>query len=136
MTAKPRILIVDDEPSNVDLLLSILGEECQVIVATTGEQGLARAEGATPPDLILLDVQLPGMSGYDVCRRLKASKTTCDIPIVFVTGLDDVFDETMGLSLGAVDYITKPISPPIVRARVETHLRLRSTQQALELEQR
>ncbi|HZX27893.1 MAG TPA: two-component system response regulator [Telluria sp.] len=122
---KPTILVVDDTPDNIDLLCDILGETYRTKVATSGERALKIANGDPRPDLILLDIMMPGMSGYEVCMALKASDATRDIPIIFVTAMSEVTDEQKGLELGAVDYITKPVSAPIVLARIKTHLSLK-----------
>lgn len=119
------ILVVDDTPDNLSLMSGLLKQDYQVKVAPSGERALRIAQSERPPDLILLDVMMPEMDGYEVCRRLKADERTRDIPVVFLTAKSEVADETLGLSLGAVDYITKPISPPIVLARVRTHLALK-----------
>jgi len=121
---KQTILVVDDTPDNIDLLTGVLAESYRVKAATNGEKALKVACSDSPPDLILLDIMMPGMDGYEVCRRLKADHTTKHIPIIFVTAKIDVKDELMGFDLGAVDYVTKPISPPVVLARVNTHLAL------------
>src|ERR1043165_3421448 len=118
------ILVVDDTPSNITVLMEILRGEYRVLAATNGEQALKIARGDPPPDLILLDVMMPGMSGHEVCERLKAESSTRKIPVIFVTAMNQVEDEAKGFELGAVDYITKPVSPPIVTARVKTHLAL------------
>jgi diguanylate cyclase (GGDEF)-like protein len=118
------ILIVDDTPANVALLVGTLKSEWRTKVATSGEKALAIARGDPPPDLILLDIMMPGMDGYEVCSLLQADEATRAIPIIFVTAMNEVQYEEKGLSLGAMDYIVKPISPPIVRARVRTHLTL------------
>ncbi len=123
---RATVLIVDDEPQNVRLLGELLREEHEVIVATSGTEALRRTDSEIPPDLILLDVMMPEMDGWDVCRELKANPATRDIPIIFVTARDDVTDEAKGLAAGAVDYIAKPFSPEIVKARVRTHLTLKS----------
>jgi diguanylate cyclase (GGDEF)-like protein len=123
---RDTVLVVDDEPQNVRLLGQLLREEHEVIIATNGAEALRRADSEHPPDLILLDVMMPGMDGWDVCRELKTNPVTAGIPIIFVTARDDVTDEAKGLAAGAVDYITKPFSPEIVRARVRTHLTLKS----------
>jgi two-component system sensor histidine kinase/response regulator len=125
------ILIVDDAETNIDILVDTLGEEYDIAVALDGESALDTVE-SEPPDLILLDIMMPGMNGYEVCRRLKNSEATCDIPVIFVTALGEEEDEIKGFELGAVDYITKPISPPRVIARVRTHLMVRETQRRLE----
>jgi putative two-component system response regulator len=120
--AEPSVLIVDDERVNIDILVDLLKPRYRTLVATGGEQALRRAGGQPAPDIVLLDVMMPGMDGYEVCRRLKADAGTRDIPVIFVTALSEVGDETRGFALGAVDYITKPFSPPIVEARVRAHL--------------
>ena len=120
--AEPSVLIVDDERVNIDILVDLLKPHYRTLVATGGEQALRRAGGQPAPDIVLLDVMMPGMDGYEVCRRLKADPGTRDIPVIFVTALSEVGDETRGFALGAVDYITKPFSPPIVEARVRAHL--------------
>lgn len=132
MNDKPKILIVDDEPLNLNVLASLLRADYRPVVAKNGEQALERASADPPPDLILLDIMMPELDGYEVCRRLKASERTRDIPVIFVTAMGEVEDETRGFDLGAVDYITKPISPPIVAARVKTHLELRASRIALQ----
>lgn len=120
--AKPVVLIVDDAPANIHVLLPLLKNEYRVLVATSGEKGLALATGKVRPDLILLDIMMPGIDGYEVCRRLKANPVFREIPVVFITAMSEVENETRGFDLGAVDYITKPFSPPIVQARVRTHV--------------
>ena len=120
--SKPTILIVDDTPANLDLLVEILKEDFRTKVATRGDKALELAFSGTPPDLVLLDIMMPGLNGYEVCERLKANPATRAIPIIFVTAMSEVEDETRGLELGGVDYVTKPISPPIVKARIRTHL--------------
>lgn len=118
-----KLLCVDDESSNLELLRSILEDSYKLVFACSGADALAAAHKHLP-DLILLDVQMPDMSGLDVCRRLKESEPTHAIPVIFVTGLSHVVDEQAGFDTGAVDYIAKPVSPPIVLARVRTHLSL------------
>ncbi|WP_209587258.1 two-component system response regulator [Massilia sp. BHUDP2] len=120
---RPLILAVDDEASNLQLLRQILQDHYRLLFAKDGARALelARQEG---PDLVLLDVMMPGMSGYEVCASLKSNPDTAAIPVIFVTALTDTADELEGFEAGAVDYITKPVSPPIVRARVRTHLSL------------
>ena len=129
---KPAILIVDDTPANLSLLVGILKSDYRTRVAISGEKALELAFSGAPLDLILLDVMLPGLDGYEVCRRLKQEPATRHIPIIFVTSMSEVEDETKGLEIGGVDYVTKPISPAIVKARVKTHLAV--SQQARELE--
>lgn len=121
---KPTILVVDDVASNIDVLNAILQDQYAVTAATSGEKALAIARATPPPDLILLDVMMPDLDGYEVCRRLKADFATQRIPVIFCTAMSEVGDETRGFDLGAVDYITKPVSPTLVRARVRTHLQL------------
>lgn len=121
---RPIILVVDDMPDNIDVLSGILRDTYKVKAALDGERALRTAAMAPYPDLILLDVMMPGMTGYDVCRRLKADPRLAPIPIIFVTAMGEVEDEQKGFEAGAVDYITKPVSPPLVRARVRTHLAL------------
>ncbi|MBU3666471.1 MAG: two-component system response regulator [Chthoniobacterales bacterium] len=123
--AKPVILVVDDTPDNLALMSELLRERYTVKLAKSGERGLQLAAADPPPDLILLDIMMPGLSGYDVMRRLKADERTRHIPVIFLTAMSAVEDEKRGLEMGAVDYITKPISPPIVLARVANHLHLK-----------
>ena len=121
------ILVVDDTPANLSLMTGLLRDDYKVKAAIDGEKALRIAQASPPPDLILLDIMMPGMDGYEVCRRLKADPATRDIPVIFLTAKSGVEDEKMGLDLGAVDYITKPISPPIVMARVRNHLVLKAS---------
>lgn len=132
ITKRQRILIVDDTPANIHVLMETLKDDYAIIVATTGPKALTLASGPSPPDLILLDVMMEGMDGYEVCRRLKADVRTQDLPVIFVTTLGQVEDEARGLDLGAVDYITKPINPSIVKARVRNHLELKAHRDNLE----
>lgn len=129
---KPTVLIVDDTPANLALLVEVLKSDYRTTVAISGEKALERVFSASPPDLILLDIMMPGLNGYEVCRRIKAQAATRAIPIIFVTAMGEVEDETRGLDLGGVDYVTKPISPAIVKARIRTHLAV--SRQARELE--
>lgn len=131
---KMTILVVDDRPANIHLLAGILSPVYRVKAATSGEKAISIAEGALKPDLILLDIMMPIMDGYTVCRYLKNNPKTANIPIIFVTGKSETVDEEKGFKMGAVDYITKPISPSIVIARVKTHLALYSQQCELEKE--
>ena len=126
-----QVLIVDDHKSNIDLLYEILKREYEITVAMNGREAIQSAV-ADPPDLILLDVMMPGMDGYEVCRQLKENFVTTHIPIIFVTALNEVEDESKGFQYGAVDYITKPINPMIVKARVKTHLALYDQNRQLE----
>jgi len=125
MDNKPLILIVDDSPTNIQLLAACLKSDYRLKIATSGEQCLELIAENIQPDLILLDVEMPGLNGYQVCEKLKQKESTSSIPIIFVTGRQGDEDETKGLMLGAVDYITKPIRPAIVVARVKTHITLK-----------
>ncbi|HCS70162.1 MAG TPA: diguanylate cyclase response regulator [Rhodospirillaceae bacterium] len=127
---RQKILIVDDAETNLMILSNLLAEEGEIISATDGVQAIALAESDLP-DLILLDVSMPGMDGYEVCRRLKSDIRTRDIPIVFVTGRTEDNDQEKGLSLGAIDYILKPYSPLIVLARIRNHLALQKAHRDL-----
>lgn len=129
---KQKILVVDDTPENIDVLMGVLKSDYKMVAARDGEKALKLVQGGNPPDLILLDIMMPGMDGYEVCARLKADESTSKIPVIFVTAKGEVEDETKGLELGAVDYITKPISPPIVQARVKNHLELKMAREELE----
>ena len=120
------ILIVDDASENIALMSAVLGDSYRTQAAKDGRTALSVCEKDGGPDLILLDVMMPGMDGYEVCRRLKENPHTEEIPVIFITARSDTEAEQRGLDLGAVDYITKPISPPILAARVRTHLRLKS----------
>lgn len=128
---KPLILLVDDTPANLDVLRAILQDRYALKVALSGEKALALMALDPMPDLVLLDVMMPGMDGFEVCKRLKSSERTRRVPVVFVTALTEVEDETRGFDAGGVDYITKPVSPPVVQARVATHLSLYSQEQHL-----
>ncbi|MEZ9409069.1 response regulator [Vibrio lentus] len=123
-TDKPIILVVDDIPDNIHILSGILNDDFKIKAATSGKKALKIASSLPKPHLILLDIMMPEMDGYEVCRRLKNNPVTSDIPVVFVTAKTDVIDEQKGFELGAVDYITKPVSPPIVKARIATHIDL------------
>jgi putative two-component system response regulator len=117
------LLLVDDEPANLQVLKNILADDYRLIFARDGERALQLAR-QEHPDLVLLDVMMPGMSGHDVCRKLKQDDTTAHLPVIFVTAMGDTDDEALGFDLGAVDYLTKPVRPAIVRARVRNHLNL------------
>jgi putative two-component system response regulator len=129
---RPTILIVDDTPDNIMLLSRLLKDRYNTKVANNGSTALQIAAATPSLDLILLDVMMPGLDGYETCRQLKANPATADIPVIFLTAKNQVEDEAMGLSLGAVDYIAKPISPPILFARVATQLSLRNARRELE----
>jgi class 3 adenylate cyclase/CheY-like chemotaxis protein len=132
IVVRPTILVVDDIPENLSLMSDILDEHYSVKLATSGARAL-KIVGKALPDLILLDIMMPEMDGYEVCRTLKADPALKHIPVIFVTAMDGIDDERIGFELGAVDYITKPVSPPIVLARVRTQLALhRQAQQLLE----
>ena len=128
---KRSILVVDDTPENLALISGILREHYTVRVAPSGARALQIATGDQPPDLILLDIMMPEMDGYEVLRRLSADPRTADIPVLFVTAMDEAEDEQRGIDLGAVDYITKPVSAPIVLARVRNHLMLKEARDFL-----
>ena len=129
---KQTILIVDDTPENIDLLRGLLKAKYKIKVALNGQKALKIANSDQQLDMILLDIMMPEMDGYEVCRQLKASPLTSKIPIIFVTAKSEAKDETIGLKLGAVDYITKPISPDIVLARIHTQLALYDQNRTLE----
>lgn len=131
---KRLLLLVDDDPTNIRVVHAILEHDYKIRVATNGAKALELAKATPMPALILLDVVMPGMDGYEVCSQLKASKETRDIPVIFLTGKTEVADETRGFKVGAVDYIHKPFSPPIVTSRVWTHLLLRDSRQQLALQ--
>ncbi|MDD3518491.1 MAG: diguanylate cyclase [Chromatiales bacterium] len=125
-TERPRLLVVDDQPINIQTLYQIFHADHEVFMATDGQQALDFCRHGMPPDLILLDVVMPGMDGLEVCRSLKADPATADIPVIFVTAQSDPADETRALEAGGVDFITKPVNPAVVRARVKTHLTLKA----------
>lgn len=127
---KGTILVVDDEKANCDVLISLLSDY-KVLVAKNGIQAIKRAQ-SHPPDLILLDVVMPGLNGYEVCQQLKSDPETADIPVIFVTMKSTIEEETQGLQFGAVDYISKPFSPAIVRVRVDNHIQLKQQRDLLE----
>ena len=121
---KPKLLVVDDQPINIQVMNRIFSAEFQVFMATSGAQALTICQ-KNPPDLVLLDVVMPGMDGFEVCTRLHNDETTRNIPVIFVTAHSDAAQETRGLEAGAVDFISKPVNPAVVRARVKTHLTLK-----------
>ncbi|MBF0271723.1 MAG: diguanylate cyclase [Magnetococcales bacterium] len=124
------ILIVDDEPINIAVLTDILEDKYEILFATDGLKAVELAKTAQP-DLILLDVMMPDLDGYEVCARLKQERSTATIPVIFVTAMSDVDNEARGLELGAMDYITKPVSPPVVRARVRNQIELKHARDQL-----
>lgn len=130
---RPTVLVVDDTPINLSLLSNLLKSQYRIKVANNGAKALELA-ATEPPDLVLLDVMMPDMDGYEVCRRLKASDATRQVPVIFLTAKTEMEDEELGFSLGAVDFIHKPISPPIVAARVRTHLEIKSLHDALRMQ--
>ncbi|MBC3955852.1 diguanylate cyclase [Pseudomonas triticifolii] len=121
---RPKILVVDDQPVNIRLINELLKDEYDIIMATEGKQALLKCQTQNP-DLILLDVLMPGMSGHDICRSLKADEQTHDIPVIFLTSQDEEADEALGFELGAVDFITKPVRSTVISARVIAHLTLK-----------
>lgn len=132
MEERSRILVVDDERLNLNVLSDLLRQDYKVILAKNGNQALDRINSENPPDLVLLDVVMPEVDGYEVLRKIKASEHSKDIPVIFITALDSKQDEARGLEMGAVDYIRKPFHPPIVKARVKNHLTIARQRQLLE----
>jgi DNA-binding response OmpR family regulator/anti-sigma regulatory factor (Ser/Thr protein kinase) len=130
MSDNPKILIVDDTPENLDILMGLLQDKYQLFAAPAGVIALQIAKKQIP-DLILLDIMMPGMDGYEVCRQLKSDENTKDIPIIFITAKTETDDEVKGFKVGGVDYITKPFSPPTVLARVKAHLALKREKELL-----
>lgn len=129
---RATILVVDDVPANIEVISGILRPHYRVRAATSGVRALSIAMGETPPDLILLDIMMPGMDGYEVCEKLKADLRTQHVPIIFVTAMSEIEDEETGFDVGCVDYLTKPVRPAIVLARVKTQLALANQQVELE----
>jgi putative two-component system response regulator len=121
--AKPVVLVVDDEPLNIKIIRKIIIDFCRVCVATNGKKAIEIAESDLKPDLILLDIMMPGMNGHEVCKKLKSLTGTKDIPIIFVTAKTGIAERAEGLQLGAIDYITKPFKPEAVTEKVKTQLR-------------
>ena len=132
LASKQTILVVDDVSQNIDVLNGILKGTYKIKAATNGEKALKIARSTSPPDLILLDIMMPDIDGYEVCRKLKADPQTETIPVIFITAMDEEQDETHGFELGAVDYITKPVNPQIVKARVQSQLALYDMNRMLE----
>src|SRR4030095_4466567 len=133
---KKLVLLVDDTPANIQVVHNILKDSYTIRIATNGAKALDLAKASPQPDLILLDVMMPDLDGYEVCSRLKSDPNTREIPIIFLTGKTEPEDETKGFELGAVDSIHKPFSPTVVQARVETHLTLREAREQLAEEKR
>jgi len=129
---KRKLLIADDTPANIKVLGEALRKDYQIVVATNGINVLKIANSANPPDLILLDVMMPEMDGYEACKRLKANKLTSQIPVIFITAKSQEEDIAYGFKIGGIDYITKPISIPILKARVRTHMELKRHRDALQ----
>jgi putative two-component system response regulator len=130
-TPRPRVLVVDDEPMNVKVLVDLLRPSYNVVVARDGFQALERLRTSPLPDLALIDVMMPGMTGYELSRRMQQDAALAEVPVIFVSALSQASDETEGFESGAVDYISKPISPTIVLARVKTHIALRNATRAM-----
>jgi diguanylate cyclase (GGDEF)-like protein len=128
---KQCILIVDDSRVSLKTLAAIFQDEWRIKIALDGQEALRIADSEDQPDLILLDISMPGMDGYETCRRLKASPTTRDIPVIFITGREETEDEEQGLTLGAIDYVVKPVHPAIIRIRVKNHLELKQLRDRL-----
>jgi len=131
MNRKPLLLIVDDEPANLHVLVELLGNNYVIKAATNGDDAIGIAQDTDKPDLILLDVMMPEMNGYEVCKTLKENETTKDIPVIFVTAMELPEWEVRALELGAVDYISKPINTAVLKARVNTHIKLKQMQEQL-----
>jgi PleD family two-component response regulator len=131
-TMMQTILIVDDEATSINVLNEVLKSSYKIVFAKDGEKGMKIATSDEPPDLILLDIIMPGIDGYEVCKRLKADDRTKSIPVIFITAKGKEDDETKGFELGAVDYITKPFNPVVVKARVKAHLELKRHRDFLE----
>ncbi len=129
--AKKRVLIVDDDITNIRLLADVLEDEYVISPALNGKQALVIANSSKKPDLILLDVIMPGMDGYEVCKLLKQNPDTADIPVIFITAIREVVDEAKGLECGAIDFVRKPFSPPSIRARVRNHIALKVAREML-----
>jgi serine phosphatase RsbU (regulator of sigma subunit) len=130
-SAQKLILIVDDTPTNIGVISGALKDAYKTKIATNGQKALALAAAEEKPDLILLDIMMPEMDGYEVCTRLKADPATRDIPVIFLTGQTGAEDETRGFEVGAVDYVHKPFSPAVVKARVRSHIQLREAREQL-----
>ncbi len=130
---RPTVLVVDDEPFNLSLMDGLLNRDYTIQKACNGPEALKLAF-AEPPDLILVDVMMPGMDGFEVCRKLKDNATTMHVPVIFITAKNEIKDEELGFAVGAADFIHKPISAPIVAARVRTHLKIKMMQDFLRSE--
>ncbi len=130
-TDLPTILVIDDTPENIHHLHGLLRDEYRVVAQTSGAEALAYLSGEVV-DLILLDIRMPGMDGYEICERLKATASLASIPVIFITSLDSPADETRGLSLGASDFLSRPIVPAVMKARIRSQIDLREAREALE----
>jgi PleD family two-component response regulator len=128
---RAKILIVDDLPENIRMLMELLKDDYATIPATNGDAALKKIMEGSKPDLILLDIMMPGIDGYEVCRQLKASPESQTIPVIFISAISEVMDAAKAFELGAVDYITKPFNPATVKARVKTHIKLSRTMEEL-----
>ena len=135
LVEQSSILVVDDTIDTLKIIGELLKKEFAIKVATNGETALKIAQSNTPPDLILLDVMLPDINGYEVCKILKKNSATADIPVIFLTSKNEIEDEARGLGVGAVDYIVKPVYPAILTARVKTHLLMKKMHDLLVLHQ-
>jgi len=129
-TGRPTVLVVDDDPSNLILMDRMLGKDYNIQKASNGQEAIDLAF-ANPPDLILVDVMMPIMDGFEVCRRIKENASTIHVPVIFITGKNEIKDEELGFAIGASDFIHKPISAPIVVARVRTQLKIKFMQDYL-----
>jgi len=127
-----KILIVDDNKQNIEILMNLLKDEYRIVAAVNGERAIKLAKSESPPDLILLDIIMPGMDGYQICEILNNDIATRNIPIIFITAVSEIMDATKGFALGAADYITKPFHPPFVMARIRLQLNLKRKQELLE----
>src|SRR6056297_2672090 len=132
MNAKPKILIVDDLPDNIHVLIGLLKDTYTLVADGDGRQALQMLKKSPLPDLILLDIMMPEMNGYEVCEQLRANPETRNIPIIFVTAMNEDEDEAEGLALGAVDYVLKPLKPELLKARIRNHLELKAHRDNLE----
>ena len=132
LQSKPQILIVDDLPENLEVLSGIFEHEYSILIAKTGETALNIVRSNPGLAVILLDIMMPEMDGYEVCRRLKADPGTAKIPVIFISAKTEIFDEAMGFEVGGVDYLTKPVTPLIARARIQAHIQIQATRRELE----
>ncbi|MEA3545703.1 MAG: diguanylate cyclase [Thermodesulfobacteriota bacterium] len=132
METKQKILLVDDNRQNIQILMELFRHDYRIVAATSAERALKIVASEQPPDIILLDILMPDMDGYQLCKVLKDKESSKNIPVIFVTAVSEVMDEARGFDLGAVDYITKPFHPPAIKARVGLHLELKRKQEQLE----